>query len=184
MIINCPPLDGIDKDCINNIGGIKTTMYLFPSSKRTELVYDGTDYVVEEVTYAEGSTAVLPVTISFDKKTANWTESLANTVETTNTANTVTISITINSKQYSKQKSINLMASGNREIDFYISNNNGTNWFIPEATLVTSESNSGTLRADGSNYVLTFTAELDHAVYGVTDVNLAALITTGKIEAI
>lgn len=183
-IINCPPLIGIDRNCSNNVGGMKTKVYIFPSEKRSALSLDSTDYVVDEVTYVDGSNPVLPVTLSFHKDTANLTESAANTATTANSTNTITLSLTINNRQYSKSKSISILGAGGRELDIYIQQHNGTNWYIKDAIMTTTESTTGVLKADGSNYVLTFTTEEDSLIYGVEDVALASLITTGKIEAI
>lgn len=178
---NCPTLIAIEKDgCLSNAGGLKLKAYILPSEFRTGLVYEA-DYTIKEVEYVDNTTPVLPVSISFHKNTATLAESMAGTAETANSTNTVTVSITVNNRQYNKSKAINILGAGQRELDLVIEQNNGTAWFVPNATL-SVESATGAVRADGSNYVLTFTAELDDLVRGIKAVDVEELITTGKIE--
>ena len=177
---NCPTLIAIEKDgCLSNAGGLKLKAYIFPSEYRAELVY-GTDYTIEDIEYIDNVTPVLPISISFHKNTATLTESMAGTAETANSTNTVTVSITVNNRQYNKSKAINILGAGQRELDLVIEQNNGTAWLVTNATL-SVESATGAVRADGSNYVLTFTAELDDLVHGIKSADVETLITTGKI---
>lgn len=184
-MINCPTIISINKEsCLNNVGGLKLEAYIFPSENRTALTYDNIDWVLSALEYTNGSNPLLPISIQFHKNTANFTESAAGAVETTNSTNTVTLSITVNNRQYEKSKAINILGAGMRELDIIVSQKNGTNWFIPEAILTQTDSTSGTLKTDGSNYVLTFTAELDTLMYGIEDGDLQSLITTGSIGSI
>lgn len=180
--MNCPQLISISKEaCIKNPGGLKLEAFIFPTESRKNLQLDESSYTVAGVEYSDGVDAVLPVSISFHKNTANMTESKAGTIETANETNTVTLSITVNVRQYNKSKAINILGAGGRELDVVFSQANNTNWFIPNAILTQTDSNSGTVRQDGSNYVLTFTAELDDLLYGIEEVDMNELITTGKI---
>ena len=182
MALICPPIQNIDKDgCLNNIGGNKLTMYVFSTDERLSMTEDKTNWVIDSIEYKNGSTASVPVSISYHKNTAALTESAAGVAETANQTNTVTVTITVNNRQYNKSKSISILGAGQRELDLIVQQNNGTNWFIPNATLTGTETASGATRADGSNYVLTFTAELDELAFGIESADLTSLLTTGKI---
>lgn len=177
----CPSLTNITKDtCLNNIGGLKLTAYVFPTDTRDGLSYDDSTWTVNAVEYTNG-TAVLPISIEFHKNTATFVQSAAGTIETQNSTNTVTVSITVNNKSYLKSKAINVLAAGQREIDLVIQLNNHTNWFVPNAILTQTDTNSGAAKTDGSNYVLTFTAELDTLAYGIEASDFDTLISTGLI---
>lgn len=181
--LNCGPLVSIDAEgCVNNIGGLEQVAYFWLSSERVDLAYDESDYVVDSLEYVNSGTASTPIFIKFHKDTATFNESKEGNAAIANETNTVTLTIQVNNRQYDKSKSINILGAGQREIDIVFSQRNGTNWFIPNATLKTTNSDVGATRADGSFYTLTFETEVDGLLYGIEDADLDDLISNGKIE--
>lgn len=182
---NCPTLQSIDVDkCGITSGGLKLKLYIFPSEYRKSMTANVTDWVVDSLEYVDNSTPVLPVSITYHRNTANFEENAEGTIETATQSNTVTISITVNNRQYKKSQAISILGASLRELDLIVSQNNGTNWFIPNAILTVANSNSGTLKSDGSNYVLTFVAELDQLQYGIESTDVETLISTGSFNSI
>lgn len=180
MAIICPTLTSIEKDeCLNNIGGLKLKVSVFESKFRTVMTTDDLTGTISALTYEDVSAPVLPISITFHKNTATLTESNAGTAETANQTNTVTVSITVNNREYKKSRALTILGAAQRELDLVVSQANGTNWLVPNAVLTVVDSASGAVKGDGSNYVLTFTAELDSLVYGIEDVDVATLISTG-----
>lgn len=185
MAIICDPLININlSDCLNNVGGNKRELYVWLSSERGDtLTLDNTNYTVDTVEYlTSGATASLPINISVNKDGILMEESNVGDSIIMNQTNTVTITVTVNNRQYDKSKAISILGAGQRDLDLVVSQSNGTNWFVPNATLSQADSSTGQARADGSNYTLTFTAELDHLVYGIETTDLVDLVTTGKIQ--
>jgi hypothetical protein len=179
----CKSLVSINKDkCLNNIGGLKLTAYVFPSEDRILESRDEDLGIMTSLEYNDGSYPVLPITISYHKNTANFKEGLAGVIETSNQTNTMTLSITVNNRSYDKSRSISILSAGGREVDIIISQNNGTNWYLPEMIMINVDSDTGTVRTDGSNYVLTFTNDISDLVYGIEDADLADLISTGTFS--
>lgn len=181
---NCPALKNILKDdCLNNTGGLKLKALVFPSELRAEYDVDVSGETLESILYTDdgttgGLTGVTGTIISFHKNTGTLAESLASDAAIANTTNTITVAITVNNRSYAKSSAISIMAAGGREIDLFITQNNGTIWFIPDATL-SVESTVGATRAEGSNYVLTFTSEQAQLVYGVEPTDFADLEANG-----
>lgn len=182
----CKPLQSIMADfCLNNKGGLKQEVLVFPSISRseTDFVISSGDTVVETIKYTDDATSsgatVAPAKLTFHKNTATFSEDLAQDAASANQTNTITLTITLNNRAYAKSAALSVFAAGGRELDVYFSQRNGTNWMIPNATLAIN-STVGATRQEGSSYVLTFTCEEDQLVYGVEDADYLLLAENGS----
>lgn len=182
----CADIIDIEKqDCLNNTGGLEISVSMWQSKDRTTMVFDKDTWKYTKVEFDDGDTPpvlIEPVTISFHKKTANLVQSMEGDIATSNSTNVATLSLTINNQDFEKSRAISIMASGQRELDIALAYNNGKKWFLPNVVLRTTESNSGTEKSDGSNYVLTFEGEYDALIGGLEDEDYLQLISTGSTE--
>lgn len=180
----CPDILDIEKqECLNNSGGLGLTINVWQSKDRSAMIFNDTTGVYDQVEFDDGgspATLIVPKSITFHKNTANLVQSGAGEEATANNTNTATLSITINYQDYLKSRAISIMAGGQRELDIAFAHNNGTKWFMPNTVLKSYEANSGTLKADGSNYVLNFTGEYDELIGGLEDADYELLVTTGS----
>ena len=151
------------------------------------MTFDKDTWKYTGIQYDDGATPtpalIPPVTISFHKKTANLTQSMEGDIATANSTNIATLSLTINNQDFEKSRAISIMASGQRELDIALAYNNGKKWFLPNVVLKTTESNSGTEKSDGSNYVLTFEGEYEALIGGLDDADYEQLISTGSTDS-
>ena len=181
----CADIIDIKKqDCLNNTGGLEIQVSMWQSKDRKLLTFDKDTWKYTAITYDDGATPtptlIEPVRISFHKKTANLTQSMEGDIATANSTNIATLSLTINNQDFEKSRAISIMASGQRELDIALAYNNGKKWFLPNVVLKTTESNSGTEKSDGSNYVLTFEGEYEALIGGLDDADYEELISTGS----
>ncbi len=182
----CADIIDIEKqDCLNNIGGLEISVSMWQSKDRQKMVFDKSTWKYTDIEFSDGATPaelIKPVSIGFHKKTANLTQSMEGDIATANSTNVATLSLTINNQDFDKSRAISIMASGQRELDIALAYNNGKKWFLPNVVLKTTESNSGTEKTDGSNYVLTFEGEYEALVGGLENTLFDALISTGSTE--
>lgn len=177
----CPELINIEKTaCLNNQGGLELFISVWKSEDRSAMVFDTATWTYTSISFGVTPSFKLPVSVEFHRDTASLKQSGAGSVETSNSTNTVTLIVTINAQDFLKSKGINAMAEGMQELDVALSYKNGVKWFLPNVQMTTYEANSGVKRADGSNYVLTFTAEYSQLVGGLEDADFASLISTGS----
>lgn len=178
----CPDIEEIKKaDCLNNTGGLELKISVWQSADRSAMEFNKETWTYDTITFGD-LTPVVPVTVSYHKNTANLEQSGEGDEETANNTNEVTLSVTINSQDVDKSRAISIMASGQRELDIALAYNNGTKWFLPNMILKSYTASSGATKKDGSNYVLTFTAEYDGLVGGLEDAVFEKLITEGTTE--
>src|SRR5690606_5787424 len=159
----CPSMQNIDLNCLNNVGSLLGKIYVFPSKTRTKLVIDQQTGVVSEAEYSD-SGAVLPISVAFAKDTATFTENRTYTKAIENANNIPSLSITVNKRSHSNSRKIEVIGQ-NSELDVYFVQANGIVWFMQDTVLETVASTIGATRAEGSNYVLTFTGDVDELIY-------------------
>lgn len=179
----CPELEDIERaECLNNVGGLELSISVWKSKHRkTGSTIDVDEWVFTLLEYEDPTpTLKLPVTVSYHKDTATLTQSMAGEVATANSTNTVTLSVTINAQDFDKSRAINNMAVGQQGLDIALAYKNGTKWILTDMQLLTVDANSGATSSEGSNYVLTFTGEFSHLLYGIEDSDFEQLVSTGS----
>ena len=185
----CPDIIDIEKaECLNNVGGLELSLSVWQSKDREKMVGDKTlTWTYTALEFSDGASPtpalITPVTISYHKKTANLMQSAEGDEATANSTNVVTLSVTINAQEYLKSKAISIMSAGQRNLDVALAYKNGTKWFLPDMILKGVVADSGTESVNGSNYVLTFTAEYDSLALGIEDADFETLVSTGKFGA-
>lgn len=156
MAINCGPLEAINRDCGNALGGINQRIYI-NSSDNVE--YEGATITEHEITSLDilsGSNGF--EVIEFRKNLATLSEDYTSAPDGA-VMFTQTLMIPIHGRDAAKSEKISIIAAGQREVDIIIPSNEGGYVYLRQATLTTVADGTGAAKSDGSKYTLTFTAE-------------------------
>jgi len=162
----CGCLDDIVKGCSNNIGGIRRIFVApFDSVTATEGTGDEEGVITDITLSAVGGGATCSfVEIEFNKNSSNFVEDGQIDLVNGSTLFTVTTSVMVPRREAAKRNSIALMAAGQQELVLIIEDANGLFWYQGwknGANLTGIGEGSGTAKADGSKYALTFLSEED-----------------------
>ena len=166
-------LIGIPKGCDSNTGGIQK---IYIIGKESVL---STTEVAGETTVIGLDTGVFFEEYTFNKGSASYTEDLASDLASGSQFYTVQLTMNIPRREVSKRQSIQLLASGQRELVIIILDGNGLYWLMGKnegSILTASGEGSGAAKADGSKYSLTFLAEDSEMMTEVDDTIVAALL--------
>jgi hypothetical protein len=155
-------LIAITKGCDNNAGGL-TKFYVIPAEEVNQNGFTfgtGTTEVITGITMtASGNTWT---EFEFNKNVANYEEVGTISLENGSTYFAQTVNLTIPRREAAKRAAIQLIASGQRDLQIIVKDGNGLYWFIGYenfANLTATGGGSGTVKGDGSQYTLTFLAE-------------------------
>lgn len=173
MAINCGALSSITRDCSNALGGIDQKIYINDSEN---VDYDGATFSTGEITAISlGTASVSFEVVEFRKNLATLNEDYANNPDGA-VVFEQTLVLPIHGRDASKSHKISVMASGQRELDIIIPQNDGGYVYLRQATLTTVGDGTGAAKADGSKYTLTFTAQSENLAYFIDGDLIAALI--------
>jgi hypothetical protein len=75
-----------------------------------------------------------------------------------------------------KSKAIKILGEGQRDLALVVGDANGKYWYFENAQLSAVAEGSGTAKADGSKYSVTFVAESEHLAYEVDSALIPTLI--------
>jgi hypothetical protein len=87
-----------------------------------------------------------------------------------------TISIVLHKREASKSASLQILGEGQRYLNLIIKDANGKYWMYDDAQLNGGDEDSGTARADGSKYTITFLSEMENRPYEVSSGIIAGLL--------
>lgn len=117
------------------------------------------------------------VAFEFRRNTGNYTEEAAIDLVNGSTFYTQTINLMFHRREASKSKAIKILGEGQRDLALVVGDANGKYWYFPNAQLTAVAEGSGTAKADGSKYSVTFVAESETLAYEVDSSIVAALTT-------
>lgn len=173
MAINCGALSSITRDCSNALGGIDQKIYINDSEN---VDYDGATFSTGEITAISlGTASVSFEVVEFRKNLATLNEDYANNPDGA-VVFEQTLVLPIHGRDASKSHKISVMASGQRELDIIVPQNDGGYVYLRQATLTTVGDGTGAAKADGSKYTLTFTAQSENLAYFIDGDLISALI--------
>lgn len=167
----CTTLTGIAKGCDNNIGGI-VRFLVNDSDNITAKTENATTWEVEAITKSSPY-----VEFNFRRNVGNYMEERQNDLLNGSYFYLQTIMLKLMKREASKSKAINIAGEGQRDLDIIVEDANGKFWNFELCQMVTDTGGSGTAKADGSNYEITFTAESMHKAYEVDPTIIAGLLT-------
>jgi hypothetical protein len=168
--MSCTTLTAITKGCDNNIGGI-TAIYINDMDNVGTPTIDQTAYMVDAQTVTE------PYEVfEFRRNTGNFTEESAVDFANGSSFVTATITLMFHRREASKSKAIKILSEGQRDLAIIVKDANGKFWYFPYAQLSATAEGSGTAKADGSKYSVTFIAENENLAYEVDPTIIAGLL--------
>ena len=168
--MSCTTLTAITKGCDNNIGGI-TAIYINDMDNVGIPTIDQTAYMVDAQTVTE------PYEVfEFRRNTGNFTEESAIDFANGSSFVTATITLMFHRREASKSKAIKILSEGQRDLAIIVKDANGKYWYFPFAQLSATAEGSGTAKADGSKYSVTFIAENENLAYEVDPTIIAGLL--------
>ena len=154
----CTALEGIQKSCDNNSGGIYQVWFI---------PQDNINVVTANITYPNYEVTAITVTPAltiFDsyfirRNTSNYTEEQAADLINGSTFVTQTINLVFHRREAAKSNALKILASGQQYLAGVVLDANGKYWYFPYLQLTATGEGSGTARADGSKYTVTLVAE-------------------------
>jgi hypothetical protein len=157
----CTTLETILKGCDSNIGGI-TSIYINDQDNVVGPV-DVTAYVVTDF----GTLTDQFVPFEFRRNTGMYTEEAAIDLVNGSSFYTQTVTLMFHRREAAKSKAIKILGEGQRDLALVVGDANGKYWYFPTAQLTAVAEGSGTAKADGSKYSITFVAENENLAYEV-----------------
>jgi hypothetical protein len=170
-------LTDILKGCDNNIGGL-THFYVLPTEfvASPSNITDNGQGTITGITIQSGTTFA---EYQFNKNTANYTEEGTIDLANGSTFYVQTVNLTIPRREAAKRQSLALIAAGQRDLYIIVRDANGLYWFVGRsngANLTATGDGSGTAKADGSKYTLTFVAEEPEQMFEIDPTIIAGLL--------
>lgn len=157
----CTTLESILKGCDSNIGGI------------TSILINDQDNVVGPIVEAAylitdfGTLADPFLSFEFRRNTGMYTEEAAIDLVNGSSYYTQTITLIFHRREAAKSKAIKILGEGQRDLALVVGDANGKYWYFPKAQLTAVSEGSGTAKADGSKYSITFVAENENLAFEV-----------------
>lgn len=168
--MSCTSLVNILKGCDSNIGGI-SKLYINDQSNITSQTVNTTTH---EVTARVVSAPY--VEFEFSRNVSSFTEEAQINFENGSSFWMTTVAIKLFKREAAKSRAIQIAGQGQRDLSLIVLDANGIYWDVPFARLTTDANGSGTAKADGSAYDVTFTAENTHKIYEVDPTIIAGLL--------
>ena len=149
----CTTLEDIIKGCDNNIGGI-TAVYVNDMDNITSTTEDDAAWEVTAQTVSNRYQ-----TFQFRRNTSNFTEE--DTIDLINgsTFVTQTLNLMLHRREAAVSRALKILGEGQRDLAIIVLDANGKYWYFPFMQLSAGGEGSGTTKADGSKYSVTFEAE-------------------------
>lgn len=167
----CTTLTSILKGCDSNIGGITSILINDQDNVDTSLI-DVTNYVITDF----GTLAAQFVPFEFRRNTGMYTEEAAIDLVNGSSFYTQTVTLIFHRREAAKSKAIKILGEGQRDLALVVGDANGKYWYFPKAQLTAVTEGSGTSKADGSKYSISFVAENENLAYEVDSTIIPDLV--------
>lgn len=151
----------INENCENNSGGIFVAK-VFDMADLVTYTHDDTTHEVTALTISASASS-----FEFRRNTSNFTSDSAIDLINGSTYQTATLNFIFSRREASKSKALRILSEGQRYLGIVIGDANGKYWYFPYAQVTAIGEGSGTARADGSKYSVSFVSEMDTLEYEV-----------------
>lgn len=166
----CNSIQDILKGCDNNAGGIYEAYIIDQDSISEYFVVESTHTITGMTTSEDFST------FQFKRNVGNLVVTPTIDLVNGSTFYTATLTLAFHKREGYKSRSLQVLGEGQRYLGIIIKDANGIYWFLDHAQLNGGDETSGTAKADGSKYEVTFVAEMDNRPYVVDASIIASLI--------
>jgi hypothetical protein len=164
----CTALSAVTKGCSNNQGGI-FSLWINDTDNVSNKTVDLASHTITGLTASPKFTQ-----FEFNRNVGSVVTEPKIDLVAGSTYYESKITLVFNRREGSKSRALNILAEGQRFLDIIYKDANDLYWYIDHAQLDGGAEETGTARADGSKYNVTFTAQMAQREYGVT----ASLITS------
>ena len=166
----CTTLETILKGCDSNIGGITSILINDQDNVVGPIVEAG--YIITDF----GTLTDQFVPFEFRRNTGMYTEEAAIDLVNGSSYYTQTVTLIFHRREAAKSKAIKILGEGQRDLALVVGDANGKYWYFPNAQLTAVAEGSGTAKADGSKYSITFVAEAENLAYEVDAAEIPNII--------
>ena len=167
----CTTLTSILKGCDSNIGGITSILINDQDNVVGPIVDDG-NYLITDF----GTLDAQFVPFEFRRNTGMYTEEAAIDLVNGSSFYTQTVTLIFHRREAAKSKAIKILGEGQRDLALVVGDANGKYWYFPNAQLTAVTEGSGTSKADGSKYSITFVAEAENLAMEVSSAEIPNII--------
>lgn len=166
----CTSLEDLIRGCDGNLGGI-TAVYINDMDNITSTTEDAATWTV-----TAQAVTVRYQTYEFRRNVGNF-EEVAN-IDLINGSSfyTTTINLMLHRREAATSRNIKILGEGQRDLAIIILDANGNYWYAPYSQLTAVGDGSGTAKADGSKYSLSFTAENELPMKEVDSTIISSLL--------
>lgn len=168
--MSCTTLTSITKSCSNNQGGI-FAVYINDTENVTAMTIGATAHTITAITASPDFT-------SFEFNRNVGSVSIEPKIDLINgsTYYEATLTLMFHRREASKSRALQILGEGQRYLDVIFLDANGLYWYLDHAQLTGGAEETGTARADGSKYTVTFMAQMSNRPYLVDSTIVSALI--------
>ena len=169
--MSCTTLTSITKSCSNNQGGI-FAVYINDTSNVTSMTVGLTAHTITAIGATPDYTA-----FEFNRNVGS--VSIEPKIDLINgsTYYEATLTLMFHRREASKSRSLQILGEGQRFLDIIFLDANGLYWYLDHAQLTGGAEETGTARADGSKYTVTFLAQMETRPYLVDPIIVPAIIS-------
>jgi len=166
----CTTLTSITKSCSNNQGGI-FSVYINDTDNVT-ITASASTY---QITGASASPKFTPFEFSRNVGSV----AIEPTIDLINgsTYYEATLTLVFHRREAAKSRALQILAEGQRYLDIIFLDANGVYWYLDHAQLSGGTEETGTARADGSKYTVTFIAQMENRPYEISKTLVTNIIT-------
>ena len=168
--MSCNTIEGIAKGCDgNNSGGIYEAFIIDQDSVTGTIVsaHTITSITLDSDTYSQ---------FAFKRNVGSAVTTPTIDLNNGSTYYSSTISLMFHKRQASLSNALSILGEGQRYLNIIIKDANGKYWMYDHAQLNGGDESTGTAKADGSNYTVTFLADMDNRPYEVDESIIVGLL--------
>lgn len=157
---NCTTLTSITKSCSNNQGGIYS-VYINDTNNVT--------VTAATASWTIASATASPKFTSFDFNRNVGSVTIDPKIDLINgsTYYEAKVTLVFNRREAASSRALTIIGEGQRFLEIIFLDANGIYWYLDHAQLDGGTEETGTARADGSKYNVTFTALMDNRPYEI-----------------
>jgi hypothetical protein len=157
---NCTTLTTIIKSCSNNQGGIYS-VYINDTNNVTITASASTHQI------ASATASPKFTTFEFNRNVGSVTIDPKIDLINGSTYYEAKVSLQFNRREAATSRALTIIGEGQRFLEIIFLDANGIYWYLDHAQLDGGTEVTGTMRADGSKYTVTFTALMDNRPYEI-----------------
>ena len=166
----CTTIEDLIRGCDNNLGGI-TAVYINDMDNITSTTEDEATWTVT----AQALSARYQ-TYEFRRNVGNFEEVASIDLANGSTFYTTTLNLMLHRREAATSRNLKILGEGQRDLAIIILDANGNYWYVPYSQLTANGDGSGTAKADGSKYAVSFTAENEFPIKEVDSSIISSLL--------